>query len=605
MDNSQTRGFPCVLLLGLIALAALGVVLGLWFIRSTQPQPGPPIATPIAGLPQRIDEVSLSPDGARLAFTSDWQQPGNTDLYVTPAGSGAPVRLTTHPAAEYSPAWSPDGRSIGFLRAAQGQCQGPTDVLVIPAAGGGERKVGEVSLCPDLLPLPGPFLAWAPDAASLVVSDQSAPGEPLSLYVLSLDGGLKRRLTSPPPSSPGDSGPAFSPDGRVLAYTRFAGLGVGDIYVLPLREDFTPARDPERRTFEHRFSALPAWTPDGGEIVYSLRWAGRAFLYRVKAAGPDPPQRLERIGEGAAWHTISAQKRRLAYVRPPSGANIARLELNAAGSRASEAGAVLRSARFDGFADHSPDGQKIVVASARSGNLEVWICASDGGNCVQLTSLGAAFTGFPRWSPDGERIAFFSNSEGQSDIYVVAAAGSTPRKLAPDPGDDILPSWSRDGYSIYFASNRTGRYQVWKAPVFDSDAGAVQVTRQGGLAAFESSDGRFLYYTKNRRFVTALWRVPLSATGAPTGAETLVTQPVLAAGFAATSRGLYCLAPEPYLVRAASLQFFSLAGGRMEAVAALGKPADQGLSVAPDGRSILYTQIDRPAQAVMLVENFR
>ena len=605
MDDPQTRGFPCVLLLGLVLIAVLGVLLGLWFIRLTQQKPAPLTAAPIAGLPQRIDEVALSPDGARLAFTSDWQQPGNTDLYVKPVGFGAPIRLTNHPAAEYSPTWSPDGSSIGFLRAAKGQCQGPTEVVVISASGGGERKVGEVSLCPDLLPLPGPFLAWAPDATSLIVSDQSPPGEPLSLYVLSLETGLKRRLTSPPTRAPGDSGPAFSPDGRVLAYTRFTGLGVGDIYVLPLRDDLTPAKDPERRTFENRFSALPAWTPDGAEIVYSLRWAGQAFLYRVKAAGPDPPRRLEKIGEGAAWHTISAQTRRLAYVRPPSGANIARLELNAAGSQASEAGSMLRSARFDGFADYSPDGRRIAFASARSGSLEVWVCSSDGGDCVQLTSLRAPFTGFPRWSPDGQRIAFFSNADGHSDIYVVPATGGTPRWLAPDPADDILPSWARDGYSIYFASNRTGRYQVWKAPVFESGVGAAQVTRQGGLAAFESNDGRFLYYTKDHKFATALWRVPLSATGAPAGAETLVTQPVLAAGFAVTSRGLYYLVPGPYSVTAASIHFLSFSGGRTELVAALGKPAHQGLSVAPDGRSILYTQIDRPGQAVMLVENFR
>jgi Tol biopolymer transport system component len=266
---------------------------------------------------------------------------------------------------------------------------------------------------------------------------------------------------------------------------------------------------------------------------------------------------------------------------------------------------MLRSARFDGFADYSPDGRRIAFASARSGSLEVWVCSSDGGDCVQLTSLRAAFTGFPRWSPDGQRIAFFSNADGHSDIYVVPATGGTPRWLAPDPADDILPSWARDGYSIYFASNRTGRYQVWKAPVFESGVGAAQVTRQGGLAAFESNDGRFLYYTKDHKFATALWRVPLSATGAPAGAETLVTQPVLAAGFAVTSRGLYYLVPGPYSVTAASIHFLSFSGGRTELVAALGKPAHQGLSVAPDGRSILYTQIDRPGQAVMLVENFR
>ena len=132
----------------------------------------------------------------------------------------------------------------------------------------------------------------------------------------------------------------------------------------------------------------------------------------------------------------------------------------------------------------------------------------------------------------------------------------------------------------------------------------IQVTQDGGLWPFESTDGKFVYYTKGRLGRASLWKVPVGGRE-----ETQVLESVVAFNFSATPQGIYFIQPpdtdEPgwsFLIR-----FFDFATGRATTINSLppGVRADQGLTVSPDSRSILYTQVDQSQSDLMLVENFR
>lgn len=204
--------------------------------------------------------------------------------------------------------------------------------------------------------------------------------------------------------------------------------------------------------------------------------------------------------------------------------------------------------------------------------------------------------GSPRWSPDGRWIAFDSNKGGQRDIYVVSAEGGAARRLTTEPSQDVRPSWSRDGRWVYFGSNRSGDWQVWK--VLAEGGRALQVTRKGGREAFEAPDGKFLYYS--RYGVAGIWRVPVEG-----GEETQVLDRGLQSYWTLTNQGIYVRTWKPPL--APVIELYSFATGRLARVAELakGKDYDIGLSVSPDGKWILYTQLDRYDSDLMLVENFR
>ena len=577
---------------------ALGLTLGvaIWatFFRPAKESPTPLLNIgPFTSFPGQERQAAFSPDGNQIAFVWDGGKGDNPDIYVKLIGAGQPLRLTTHPADDTHPVWSPDGRYIAFFR----QATESSGFYLIPALGGTERKVADVF--PYRSPFQGNSQYVSPDGKFLAVADKNSQEEPLSIYLVSVETGEKRKLTAPSAGAAGDSYPAFSPDGKTLAFVRSSSRATTDLYLLRLDGGAT-----RRLTFDNTSILGLAWTSDGREIVFASRRGGSIYsLWRIPAAG-GTPERLPIIGQSVVSPAISRQGAHLAYTQTLDDQNIWRLELDAAG-RAGAATSLISSTLDDNGPDYSPDGRKIVFASNRPGGFGIWVCDRDGANPVQLIDRGPSLTGTPRWSPDGRWIAFDSRSndaghEGNADVYVISAEGGQPRRLTSDPAEDITPSWSRDGKWIYFGSTRSGGMQIWKVPAEGGQA--TQVTEQGGFEGFESMDGKQLYYAKGRS-VPGIWQKPVAG-----GAETLLLDHHKAGYWrfwAVTPKGIYfATANEP---ARPIIEFFNLATSKVTTIATLDKPlspSEPGLTVAPNGRSLLFAQKDQSGSDLMLVENF-
>jgi Tol biopolymer transport system component/predicted Ser/Thr protein kinase len=585
-------------------LAVAGMAVALWFARSGVKAPESLLtAVPLTTYPGFQREPSFSPDGSQVAFSWDGEKQDNQDIYVKLVGTaGTPLRLTTDPALDYSPAWSPDGRFIAFLRKLSPE---KSALLVIPALGGPERKIGEVSN-ERRYDLRSPYLAWAPEGNSLVISDRDSLTAPFALFLLSIETGEKRKLTLPSPQLLGDSSPSFSADGRTLAFSRFIDARLGDIYLLPFSERLKPAGEARRITFENRGAASPAWSENGHSIVFS----DFNRIWRITAPGStgrdSKPQSLTSLGEQILGLATSHRGERLAYAHLIFHSNLWRLPapvLDVSPNAhdvikpGSSGAPFIPSTRDDDMPQFSPDGKRIAFGSYRSGNQEIWVCDSDGSNSIQLTSFRGPSVTTPRWSPDGRYIAFDSDAEGEYDIWVISANGGKSQRMTTDPANDGNPSWSRDGHWIYFDSARTGEQQVWKIPA--SGGEAIQVTRDGGFAPLESPDGKFLYYVKSL-VETSLWKIPVEGglgTKVLEGVHDYLDLAILERG------AVFVPTRDP-----ASLQFFSFATNKIRVLANFDRPIalgpGGGLSVSPDGRWILCTHFVQAGSELMLVENF-
>jgi Tol biopolymer transport system component/tRNA A-37 threonylcarbamoyl transferase component Bud32 len=588
MPSVVRRGWPSSrLLLPTVALALLIGLAGWYFLRREAQVPVAPMKVrPFTSLQGYEDGASFSPDGNQVAF--HWSGEAHNywgDIYVKMIGSGNPLRLTTHPAPDLYPAWSPDGRQIAFVRLTE---TGDGDaIFTVSPLGGSERKLLDARR-------PGGG-SWAPDGKSLAVSVRSSEESPYRILRLSLETLETTPLASPPEQSVGDTSPKFSPDGQMLAFVRSPKQWVADLWVQPVA-----GGEARRLTFENYFdfSGL-AWGADGRDIVFSASTGGGSpTLRRISAAG-GTPEPLPGVGENATRPSVSRQGNRLAYTQRSSARmDIWRLPGPKSTSPASSPTPLISSTKTDWNAQFSPDGKKIAFQSTRSGQDEIWVCDSDGSNPIQLTDL-KGHSGTPRWSPDGKQIAFDFRPGEDSEIYVISAQGGVPRRMTHEESDDVVPSWSRDGKWIYFTSDRSGEYQIWKMPAEGGQA--VQVTRGRGFGAFESLDGNSLYYAQWDE--DGIWKVPVGG-----GEETrILERRVNCFSWGLAEEGIYFLTSIPIPGGGEwSIELLELETGEVTRIFdQQSSYIYQSLAVSPDGQWILYGERSRLEADIMLVEDFR
>jgi Tol biopolymer transport system component len=568
---------------GLIGIASVLV----WRFKASSVPENAPVPIPLTSYPGRVSSPSFSPDGNQVAFVWRPSEHSNSSIYAKLIGVDEPLRLTRDPLDDYAPAWSPDGRSIAFLRVLR---RGRDGIFLVPAIGGPVRKLGEIyptglADCYAWQP------AWHPGGRWLAIVDKDSAEGPFKLFLLSLETGERRQLTSPPQRFSGDVYASFSPDGRTIALARSSAENVSDLYLLELSDNLRTTGEPRRITVENFYVGNLTWTPDGRSIVFSGGDYHNPSMWKIALLPRiTKPQRLLFAGEGAAAPAISRQGR-LAYSHGYVDTDIWRLDL--ASRLLSSAKRLISSTRLEEEPQYSPDGKRIAFASNRSGSHEIWVSDSEGLNAVQFTSFGGfRYRTSPRWSSDGTWIYFKSVQESGPECWKISSDGGRPTRVNTNGINTCPGAWSRDGKWMYF--DRDG--QVWKMPV--GKGTPVQVTSGGGEGASESPDGRFVYYFKTiGDEMYSLWRVPV-----PAGKETQVLESVCAHNMALTNRGIYFIASPEH----PSVQFLNFATGKVERIASLAHQPAWGFSVSLDGRWLLYTEYESMLiHDLMLVENFR
>jgi Tol biopolymer transport system component len=395
-----------------------------------------------------------------------------------------------------------------------------------------------------------------------------------------------------------DLQPAVSPDGRSIVFIRELVWTQKDLYLLRLSVTGEPRGEPQRLTFENDRLYSPVWSADGRSVLYS--YAG--YLWQIDAGTPGKGIQLMSWGEPNANpdFDVSYRANRLVFEQGQRDPNIYRIEKSDSGvfGRPEK---LIASTRDDRGGEYSPDGQKIAFVSGRSGFWEVWICDRDGRNEFPLTNFSGPIGGAPAWSPEGSRIAYDSRMEGPSHIYVTSSTGGPATKLTNDY--DTMPYWSRDGKWIYYTGGYAGRARaLWKIPA--GGGGAVFVV-DDGIRGKEDYDGRFLYYWKGAGSRSApdrsggIWRMPIKGGKEEFFLDT-IDLPICC--FDVVRDGIFFFS-EKSSSGSSFLSFHSFASGKVEPVVEVARPIST-LSATPDGRSVLFTQMDQEGYDLILLENF-
>ena len=568
--SSLLRILPFVIISGILLL---GAYWGFFSKGQSNVVPASKI-TPFSGLPGREDSPAFSPDGNQMVFSWDGgAENGNSDIYVKVIGAGDPLRLTTDAADEINPVFSPDGKSIAFVRILRTY----NEIILMSALGGSEQIIYDQAGYGSI--------SFSPDGKSLAVVELGASKENPGIYLIDLQSKAKTRLTTPDAPAV-DHTPRFSPDGKNLAFIRYFSPFHREIFVVS-----ADGGQPRQITSDDvRIYGL-VWSPDNQKLFFtSYRNTNRLGLWQVVLGGE--PQLIETGSRDLQSLAISPDGRTIAFVEEKTDENIWQIAPD------NVSRPIIRSTHADHSEQFSPDGRQIAFASDRTGNDEIWIADADGKNQRQLTN-SAAQSGSPRFSPDGKFIAFDAQTADSSDVYIISVNGGAAQRLTEANGKvNSLPAWSIDGKWIFFRSNRMGSHQIWKMPATGGEA--TQITLQGAFEMFAAPDGKRIIYTKGSE-KSGLWQV--NTTG---GGEEPIPELAEAGGWRSWTvapNGVYytSFATQPPF----RIKFFDFAAHQTEEIVNAEKPPltyYSNLSVAPDGKRILYARQDQSASSIMLAD---
>jgi TolB protein len=200
---------------------------------------------------------------------------------------------------------------------------------------------------------------------------------------------------------------------------------------------------------------LPAWSPSGGELVFTSFLAGKPDLYIAPASGGRPKSISARPGLNMGG-VFSPDGTRIACTLSQDGNS----EIYILGRD----GSILKRLTSNPFIDTSPtwspDGSKIAFVSDRHGNPQIWMMGADGSGQTKITRRGN-YNQTPSWTPrsDAPLIAFTARDEkGSYDIFTVNASSGEMVRITEGHGSNQHPSWAPNGRAIAYESSRGG---VW------------------------------------------------------------------------------------------------------------------------------------------------
>jgi len=589
-------GRRTVLVAAAVAICAFGSM-AVWRLPRGHRVDDKPVllqSLPLDSEPASETSPAFSPDGTRIVYASDLGSRAIhhivtrnvAELASGGARSNQPLKLTASPRDDTNPVWSPDGSRIAFLRSTNA---GDLQAIVIPAVGGPEQVITSL---PGALPGARKYMTWAPDGEAIVAVHRLNGSFALRLYRFPVHGGTEQQVTEGPDGAQ-DVSPAFSPDGRWLAYLRWEDGATYQLWVV---------RQPNGTPKPLVKNTVPitsfAWKSDSQTIVYGGGAISTGELWQVTIDGKRTlaPFALEGASDQI---TIGAKGARLAYVLQNLDANIWRLPLDRIRQKNSpQPEKLFASVREEMDPTISPDGRSIAFVSNRSGHWNLWAGNPDGTGLRELAAE-SLLPFHPAWSLDSSEIAFESQASGKSEIWLTSAAGGSPRRLVAMPGGAEVPSWTPDGKRVLFYTNAAGSRQIWE--VAATGGTPVQLTHGGSYDPVESSVSS-----------AGIWRVPLAAR-LPDGTVDDKDGELIRETLPVTGHRFWTLGHGGiYFVDAqktpAVLKFVDLASRKVAMLATLPKPPakfTRGLSISPDGRYALYCQDDVDRYEIRVVGNYR
>lgn len=444
----------------------------------------------------------FSPDGKKIAFTAPYAD-GNQDIYILPIEGGIPFRVTYHPAFDRLLDWSPDGKSLLFASDRESYRDRFNQLYIVSIDGGLPRK----------LPVPyGEMATFSPDGKAMIYSYlkdfQNQPdvnretwkgyrgGRAPDLWYYNLENGSSRKLTT---HAAPDSAAMWTNSGIYFLSER--GNQISNLWKLD-----GALTNPHKVTNLKDFDVTrPSHGPQ--DIVYERS----GLLYRLDLDTNDiSPVPIDVIEDASSLRVERrAAKDRLANATLSKDAKTVVIQARGELFLADTETSIIKPhglgpSSAERFPSLSPDGNQLAFISDATGEYQLHVRDIASGSVRALTSFKNGYRYRPHWSPDGSHIAFIDNK--QQLIIVNVSTGELDHI---DTGlwrynwdlEGFTPSWSPDSrWLVYDRGLENRNNAIFLYDLKERQRHQVTSGMYSDRAPVFSEDGKTIYLISARKF---------------------------------------------------------------------------------------------------------
>lgn len=441
------------------------------------------------------------------------------DIWAIERGGGEARRLTTDPAEESFPFYSPDGSQLAFSR----QVGGSWKLFVMAAAGGEARQL-------TYIPEDDLVMGWTPDGKSVLFQSHREEENLFRLFTMRTDGVMPEALPLPQAFAG-----SFAGDGARIAYTPMSSFGDWRFYRGGMESPIWIAnvRDGSLEKLPHGDynDRNPMWIEN--RIYFLSDRTGSFNLFVYDQTSKQTRQLTRYAGHGI--RVAAAHQDAIAFVQA-GRIHLFDLKTNQERTIDVRAGAespelkqrTVNVSRIIDWATMTRDGDRVIY-NARG---EVISLNPKNGETENLTKTSGAAERYPSVSPDDKWLAYFSDEPGEYQLHVRALSGEgAVKKIAIEPKPSFYRElyWSPDSKKVAFTDKRLA---LWYA---DIERGTVKRIDTSPYSYQEewypkwSPDSRWLAYSrqmKNRVRTVFLYEVEAGRVHQVTDGRTDARMPV-------------------------------------------------------------------------------
>ncbi len=411
----------------------------------------------------------FSPDGTKIAFSSDRAFEGSYDIWVVEVATGNLTRWTSGPAEEYEPAWSPDGKEIAYVSGESAR----SSTILASRLGGTPRTL---AAAPNGAYVNSP--SWTSDGKRIAWIQLA--GNTSTLFLAGAPVGKRDDVFPFPPAMLPGGRIVYTANGRILS-SKLDGTGEREI---PFRVDLPLSRPAwKHKKFDFDSSQAkpvkgivgPALSPDGKRIVFEA--LNQIWLMEIGKA-PQPLTNDAFYKTDPAW---------------------------------------------------SPDGTRIAYSSDKAGTEDIYVLDLTTKTEKRVTMMDNSAEFSAAWSPDGKSLAF---QDQTGATYTLDLATGASRKLIPARFEPSKPSWGGSGKTVAIGAVKpyTRRFREGTSQILTADVatGALTFTEPAPFQSLSTRGEDGPVYSPDQSSVafvaeSVLWVRPVDAKGIPSGPARQIT----------------------------------------------------------------------------------